>query len=119
MLALDDLVNLLGDLAAAPPAGVHTWIACDDRGYSSRELYDLMRRAGGLGPGRAWLPRWGWRLGAALLDLRGRGGDEKTWDKLFAAELYSNSALCAATGWRPAGALEPALRAIMAGQGAG
>jgi nucleoside-diphosphate-sugar epimerase len=101
MIALPDLVELLCEIADHPPAGVQTWIACDGRAYSSRDLYDLLREAGGRGRGAAWLPRWGWRLAASLLDrLRPRPG-ESTWDRLFGYELYSNRALLAATGWRP------------------
>jgi len=102
LVALDDLVELLCRAATLRTKGVKTWIACDPQPWSTRDIYDRMRRAAGRGTGRAWLPPFAWRLGAALLDLaRGGGGDESTWDRLFGSELYSNARVVAATGWRP------------------
>ena len=106
MLALRDLVDLLCQVAVNPPAGTHTWIVCDSRPYSTRILYDALRRASGKGRGVAWLPRWGWRLGAAMLDLVSQGGGEPTYNKLFGTELYSNAALMADMDWRPTDRLE-------------
>ena len=117
MLSLPDLLKLLCDIAVSPPAGVHTWIACDDRAYSTRYLYDLLREAGGRATGRSWLPRWAWRLGATLLDLRGAGKGDPAWDKLFGTEVYSNSALHAATGWHSSGSLKDAAAAMAAATG--
>ncbi len=109
MIAREDLVALLLWVADHPLHGVHTWIACDGQRYSSRYLHDLLRRAGGRRVGTAWLPAWGWRFAAGLLDrLRAHPG-EPTWDKLFGTELYSNRAVLAATGWRPALTLEASL----------
>jgi nucleoside-diphosphate-sugar epimerase len=119
MLGLSDLVELLCDIAADPPSGVHTWIACDDQPYSTRYLYDLLREASGRGHGRAWLPRWAWRLGTALLDLRGATGDEPSFQKLFGTEVYSNRALREATGWRPRGNLAQAAASMVHGGGPG
>ncbi len=101
MVSLADLVDLLCLLARDPRPGVRTYIASDGERYSTRFVYDQLRRALGSPAGRAWLPKAGWRLAAALLDLRpGRGG-ETTFDKLFGTELYSNRAVLAATPWRP------------------
>ena len=109
MIAREDLVALLLHVADHPPPGVHTWIASDGRCYSSRYLYDLLRRSAGRRVGTDWLPAWGWRLAAAALDrLRPHPG-ESTWDKLFGTELYSNRAVLAATGWRPTLTLEASL----------
>jgi nucleoside-diphosphate-sugar epimerase len=101
MVALPDLVALLAELSRQPPAGINTWIVTGDRDYSTREVYDALRQAAGKGRGVAWLPRWGWRLVAALLDMGNRGDSESTWDKLFGAECYSNTALVEAVDWRP------------------
>ncbi len=100
MIARDDLVELLCRLSERSGVDTRTWIATDGRGYSTRDIYDLLRAAHGLGPGHAWCPRWLWRSGAAVLDLL-RPGVESHWDKLFAAELYSNDALLRDTDWRP------------------
>lgn len=111
MLALPDLVQLLCLLASSPASGVSTWIACGEHGYSTRDIYDCLRSVAGRGRGVAWLPLWGWRLAAALLDLGTSPGGESTYDKLFGTELYSNAALLAATDWRPRGRLEQVLGA--------
>ena len=113
MLGLQDLVDLLCAIAANPPPGVHTWIACDDQPYSTRYIYDLLREAAGKRRGVAWLPGWGWRLAAALMDLsRARRGDPM-YDKLFGTEVYSNAAVCAAMRWRPQGRLQDVVAAMV------
>ena len=118
MLALQDLVDLLCRVADVAPSGVHTWIACDDRPYSTRGIYDLLREAGGKGSGFSWLPLWAWWLGAALLDLPRAGRGDSTFDKLFGTEIYSNAAVRAATHWQPRGRLDEAV-AAMAENGGG
>jgi nucleoside-diphosphate-sugar epimerase len=115
MLALQDLVDLLCQVAVDPPAGIHTWIVCDGRSYSTRTLYDALRHASGKGRGVAWLPHWGWRLGAAMLDMFSRGG-ESTYNKLFGTELYSNSTLLAEMAWRPRGRLEDVIKDMVTGE---
>ena len=101
MIAVQDLAELLCIIARNPPCGVHTWIVCDASAYSTRIIYDLLRTANGRGRGVGWLPRWGWRVGAALLDIASGRRDDPTFDKLFGAELYSNAALLAGTDWQP------------------
>ncbi len=113
MLALQDLVSLLCQLAVKAPAGVHTWIVCDSHPYSTRALYDALRSASGKGRGVAWLPRWGWRLAAALLDLVSRGSGEPTFNKLFGTELYSHAALLADMSWRPADRLGEVIKELV------
>ena len=106
MVAVADLVDLLCIVAAEPVHAPQTWIVTDGQQYSTRRVYDHLRRAAGKGIGSAWLPVAGWRLAAALLDWRpGRTGDA-TWDKLFGTELYSNRAVLEATSWRPRYCLE-------------
>lgn len=119
MLALQDLADLLCTIAAHPPPGVQTWIACDDRGYSTRYLYDLLRRASGKGRGRAWLPRWAWRLVAALLDLAAGQRGTSTFDKLFGTELYSSAAVSTAMNWRPRVTLDEVVSNLVASGGRG
>jgi nucleoside-diphosphate-sugar epimerase len=117
MIAVQDLVGLLCKVTNDPAPGVQTWIACGDHPYSVRAIYDLMRTASGKGAGVAWLPRWGWRLGAALLDLLSPGGNESTFDKLFGTELYSNAAVLAHTAWRPSRQLEDVIDTMLVGGG--
>ena len=108
MVALTDLVSLLCLLSSQERRGLATWIATDGEAYSTQEIYDLLCRKQGRRPSRVWCPRWCWRLGAALLDLRG-AAPESTWNKLFGTELYSNTAVLRDTGWKPALRLADAL----------
>jgi len=117
MVALADLVELLGIVPADARPGVQTWIVCDGQRYSTRYIYDQLRLAAGMGVGRAWLPTPAWRLAAALLDLRGGRRVESTFAKLFGTELYSNRAVLAATRWRPRTRLQDVAAELMATAG--
>ncbi len=99
MISLPDLVALLCTLARGEGAG-GTWIVADGAVHTTREIYDLMRTLQHLPPGKAWCPRWVWRLGAAALDVL-RRSPESTWQKMFGTELYDNRAVLTATSWRP------------------
>lgn len=114
MIACSDLVALLCLVGDRPGIEACTWIATDGQAYSTREVYDLLRASHGLGPGRAWCPRWLWRGGAAALDLL-RPGAAPHWDKLFATELYSNAAVQRDTAWRPRLTLRDALGTAVQG----
>jgi UDP-glucose 4-epimerase len=113
MVALDDLVEALCLVATRPLQGVHTWIVADSRGYSSRYLYDQLRRAGGRPVGRSWLPLPLWRLAATAMDLVIGGAGESTYQRLFGTELYCSAALTEATGWRPRVRFEAVAAAMM------
>lgn len=110
MIALDDLVELLHQAAGDPAAGVRTWIACDGQQYSTRRIYDLLRRRAGRGTGLAWCPRWLWQLAAFVHD-RLSPATESVWDKLFATELYCNRAVCDELDWAPRLTLDDVLAA--------
>jgi UDP-glucose 4-epimerase len=113
MIALDDLVDLLCVIARRPPpSGVHTWIACGIESYSTQAIYDLLREASGKRRGFAWLPLWAWRVGAKLLDMAICRGNDATYNKLFATELYSNAAVLRDTEWRPRIRLEDVIGQI-------
>lgn len=118
MIALDDLVELLCVVAHSPPAGVHTWIACESESYSTRAIYDLMRKAMGKGRGASWLPRWGWRVATGVLDVVNGRAQESTYSKLFGTEVYSNALVVDQTTWRPRLHLEDVIGQI-AGAGKG
>jgi nucleoside-diphosphate-sugar epimerase len=118
MIHRDDLVELLCLVSLNPPRGLHTWIACGAGAYSTRQIYDLLRSASGMSPGRNWLPLWGWRAGARLLDLVTGQTAGTTWQKLFGTERYSNAALIADTGWQPRRMLAEVVTAMAADTGA-
>ena len=114
MIGALDLVELVAALCHnPPPAGVHTWIVTDGERYTTQGLYDLLREALGKGRGRAWLPAWGWRVGASLLDQLRPRDTTPTYERLFGTELYSNAALLAATDWRPRCRIEKVAAALV------
>ncbi|MFT4517942.1 MAG: nucleoside-diphosphate-sugar epimerase [Halioglobus sp.] len=113
MIAVDDLVDLLCHLAKGSLPGVHTWIACGSRAYSTRDIHGLIRAALGKGQGIQWLPLWAWRCAARVLDGAKPAVDgDSTYEKLFAYEVYSNTALISATAWRPKVHLEQLIGGI-------
>lgn len=119
MIACSDLAELLYAIALHPPRGARTWIASDGERYTARAIYDVLRRAQGRGAGVAWLPLWGWRLAAALLDLAQPGRVPSTFERLFGPELYSNARLLAAIDWRPRHRLDESMaRQMLSGAGA-
>lgn len=119
MIAVEDLTDLLCVIAQAPPAGVHTWIACGADSYSTQNIYDLLRDASGKSKGKGWLPRWVWRMAARLLDFVRQQPGESTYEKLFGTEQYSNAALLTGTGWRPKVTLQDVIGQIASVQRSG
>lgn len=101
MIGVQDLADLMCALAAAPRPGVHTWIVSDGERYTLRDIYDALRTAAGKGPGLAWLPAPAWHALLALADILHGGAGQPLGQRLFGTDLYDNSALLAATGWRP------------------
>lgn len=109
MIALPDMAGLLCALAADPPPGCHTFVACGPADYSTRQIYDLLRRAAGRREARSWLPLWAWRAAARVFDaLRLRPAGD-TYEIMFGAEVYDGSAVTRVTGWRPSVRLEDVL----------
>lgn len=115
MVSRDDLVELMLRAARRHEPGVATWIAADGEVYSTRRVYDALRRAANKPPGRGWLPVWGWRVGAACVDAI-RPGGEPMWRKLFATELYSAQRAREAAGWIAQDTLERTLGVEEPGQ---
>ena len=113
MIAVQDLAALLVKLARNPPSGIHTWIVCEERSYSSAQIHDLMRIALGQEPAASWLPIWVWRLGCGLRDLLAGAGTGATFGKIFGYELYSSAALQSALDWRPRVKLADAVEGIV------
>lgn len=114
MIALADLIELLQVVSRHPGTGVKTWIACDGQTYSTRRVYDLLRRRAGKGTGLAWCPRWIWRIAASAHDLLFPGA-EPIWNKLFATELYNNQAACSDLEWAPQLTMDEVLAAVPRG----
>jgi UDP-glucose 4-epimerase len=116
LVSLHDLVDVLCRLGER---GTGTSWSCyeltDGEAYSSRRLVSAFRKGLGKPAGRAWLPRPGWRLACALLDLRDERGGEGSYQKLFGEELYSNSRICGELGWRPRFTFEQQVDEMLAG----
>ena len=101
LVGLSDLVAVLGLLGESRMSGYSCFEVTDGEEYSSRRLYSAIRFAMGKSAGRAWLPRAGWFVGCALLDVLRPDGGEGSYQKLFGEELYSNADICAALNWQP------------------
>ena len=101
MIALQDLIELMLQIAANPPTGVRLWIVCDGHRYSARGVYDLMRVARGKGRGFGGLPLWVWKVAAFVADGMRHRGVNSRFNKLFGTELYSNAAITGELFWRP------------------
>lgn len=86
--------------------GYQCWIVCDDEGYSAAEIYRARQVARQRNAGNAWLPHWAWKVGTAVVDLISGSAGDSSYEKLYGTELYSNNAVKAAAGWRPAGNLQ-------------
>ncbi len=99
LIGLEDLVALLGNLIRQAPSGQHTWNVTDDREYTARELYDVIREVMGKPHGREWLGDVGWRKACKIVDKLWRRRSGSTYEKLFSAECYSSSALKRDMGW--------------------
>jgi nucleoside-diphosphate-sugar epimerase len=115
MVGVTDLAALLCALPFESLSGLHTWIVTDGQAYSTREIYAILRAALQR-PVRNWqTPLWLWRSLAAVLDQWQRQPAGTSFGKLFEAEVYSNSALLAATGWRPRQTLATVAPVLVAG----
>lgn len=101
MVGVADLAALLCALPSEPLRGLHTWIVTDGQAYSTREMYSILRAALQRPEPKWATPAWLWRGLAAVLDQWQRQPAGTSFTKLFGAETYSNSALLAATAWRP------------------
>jgi len=101
MVAAQDLVELMCALARNPAPGPHTWIVTDGKCYTLVDIYEALRCAAGRGVGKAWLPAGLWYAAVKFFDVLRRSGRESLYQRLFGSDLYDNSALLAATDWRP------------------
>lgn len=108
MIAREDLCGLMLTLMNEAAPGVSTYIATDGQQYSLQRVYDAIRWARGLKPGRAWCPGWLWRAICLVCDVA-RPSGAKLYPKLFGEELYSNQRVCTHTSWRPQLTLEESL----------
>ncbi|WP_162300075.1 NAD-dependent epimerase/dehydratase family protein [Kineobactrum sediminis] len=116
MVGVTDLAALLCTLPSGGFSGLHTWIVTDGQAYSTREMYAILRMALQR-PVRNWqAPLWLWRTFAALLDRWQRQPSGTSFGKLFDTEVYSNSALLAATNWRPRQSLATMASELVSGE---
>ena len=101
MIAVQDLAELMIEIANGPFVESGTWIVSDGEKYSLRTLHDCMRQAANKAPALCWMPMWVWRFAAFAVDRMRGSSVESTYEKLFGTELYSNEALLRDYGWRP------------------
>ena len=115
LIGLSDLVDVLCRLGESQLPGYTCFEVTDGEAYTTRRLYAAIRSGLGKSPGKAWIPRVGWRLACALLDLRRGDGDEGSFQKMFGDELYSHAAISAALGWQPRYTVEQQMAELLEG----
>lgn len=119
MVHVLDVVQVALSAADHPVANQKTYILTDGHPYSSREIYDLIRR--GLGQ-----PIPGWAVPAGLLRglaktadliewLRGRriGFNSEVLDKLLGSACYNSDKIQRELGYRPSWSLAKAIPEIL------
>jgi nucleoside-diphosphate-sugar epimerase len=109
LVAIDDLVEALLLAGSHPAARGQRFIVTDGRVYSSRDIYDALRRALGRPPIGWTVPVWPLRLAARVGDwggaLRGRRlpFDALTLDRLVGSACFSSARIAGALGFVPHG----------------
>ena len=107
--------------AEQPAADGRTYIVTDGQYYSSRELYDLIRRGLGKAPTRLAVPAAALRALARTGDLLNRlghrrlGFDSEALDKLLGWACYRCDRIQQELGYRPRWTLAEALPALFSG----
>lgn len=102
LVSLPDLCDCLGQIACVHPQGFHCLTITDGEAYSTRRLYDAIRRAMGREQGRTWLPRSLWWFGCLCLDLsRGHLGRAGSYHKLFGEAWYEDDTVGTLLAWQP------------------
>lgn len=120
MVHVEDVAEAAILVAERPDANVQTYIVTDDRPYSTRELYALMRVALGRRKPRLSIPikalRTAARFGDMLGRIRGRRSffDSDALEKLASSAWYSSRKIETELGFKPAYDLEKALPEMVA-----
>lgn len=115
MVHVEDVARAAILVAESPAASGQIYLVTDGRPYSTRELYDLMRRALGRRVWRWSVPPGLLRALARLGDLAGRVRgrrapfDSDALEKLTSTAWYSSAKIEQELGFRPAWDLERAL----------
>ncbi|MEE4661851.1 MAG: NAD-dependent epimerase/dehydratase family protein [Halieaceae bacterium] len=114
MIGSQDLCRLLQRSAEAALEHGCVLVATDGESYSLARLHAAIKRACGREPGPAWLPRRGWRLACACLDLAaGKPFSGETYRRLFTGAEYSNARTCALLSWTPRQRFEDVVREML------
>jgi nucleoside-diphosphate-sugar epimerase len=114
-----DLVDAALLAARTPDAAGKCYIVADPRPYSSRELYDAMRRALGRGESGMAIPRWMLTLGAKLGDVIGKARgrrfvfDSQALSRLVGDAWYSSARIQHELGWKPRRTLDEGLAEML------
>jgi nucleoside-diphosphate-sugar epimerase len=125
LLHVDNAVDALILAGQHPVAAGQTYTATDAAPYSTREVYDLIRKALGKPPASWSVPAWAFRTLALAGDtargLVGRrvGFDSEALQKLLGSACYSSERIARELGYRPTLALADAMPALIAEYRAG
>ena len=125
MLHVENAVDALMLAGRHPAAAGRTYTATDALPYSTREIYDLIRKALGKPPATWSVPKWAFRTlafgGDAARRLLGRrvGFDSEALQKLLGSAWYSSDRITRELGYRPTHTLAEAMPALVADYRAG
>ena len=117
---VDDVVRAALMVSREAVADGEVYIVCDDRSYSTRELYELMCRSLGRSVPSWSVPLWALGAGARVGDLVGRVRgrrfvlDSDRLEKLTGSAWYSAAKIERALGFRPEHSLAAGLREMVA-----
>ena len=106
MIGLPDLCDALYLMLETDPGRGTVFYATDGESYDLRRIHRAFCQALGREAGRPWLPRWCWRFGCGLLDVKSGARVGETFRRLFEGAEFPNDALCETLAWRPRYALE-------------
>jgi nucleoside-diphosphate-sugar epimerase len=125
MLHVENAVEALMLAGRHPAAAGRTYTVTDAVPYSTREIYDLIRKALGKSPVTWSVPEWAFRTMAAAGDgahrLLGRrvGFDSEAVQKLLGSAWYSAERITRELGYRPTQTLAETMPALIAEYRAG
>jgi UDP-glucose 4-epimerase len=116
LIGLPDLCRGLCQLLELDPGHGKILQMTDGEEYDLHRICRSIRRGMGGSTGRAWLPRWCWKMACGLLDLlRGNSRVRGSYHKLFSSDVYSNAEACRLLHWQPRDTLDDLMPAMLAG----
>jgi nucleoside-diphosphate-sugar epimerase len=123
MLHVENAVDALLIAGEHPSAAGNVYIVSDASPYSTREIYDTVRRALGRGPAGWQMPMVAFRMLAIAGDTARRvagrrvGFDSDAFQKLLGSAVYDSTRMQKQLGYRPRHDLASAMPGMIAARG--